>query len=315
MDKPRPSQDGCWFSGRAVTIPLALLADGRLKGRSKLVLAAIASFAGPDGRTPAISKSEIAATAGIVATNLARELRELERSGWLKIEHRPGAHSRYRLTFPAALAPVLAQQKGACTTLALPKPQASDFSAPSCVMRRPLTRGERLADAPVFSRQAVVIAVAAAGRGSVVTFALEDGTPIATIFPDDVQPCQIGDRAQLQVRQWRRRWCIAGGSASGVRWIERHPGPRLPIAPAFEFLVSGFDRYATPSGQVFVSFIGEHDALRAVASVPEKCVPRGLTNGRRIRVSRRDGAWLHPSPGCPLPQLDIYSDQFRIELL
>lgn len=302
-----------WFSGRGVLIPLAALADTRLKGRSKLVLAAIASFAGPDGRTPAISKSEIAAVAGVTATNLARELRELIQAGWLAVDHQPGANSVYRLAAPEGGGGVASAVPGSDLVV---RPRGGLVkSASGGTAHRSVGDEDRLVDAPVFSRMAVVTAVAPIGRGSLVTFALDDGGQISTIFPDDAQPCQVGDTAQLQVRQWRQRMSIAGGSTSGVRWIAHRPGQRLPEAAAFDFLVSAVDRYATPSGLIFVSFVGEHSELRAVASVQEKFVPAGLANGMRIRVSRRDGALVCATPGCPLPQLDIVSDKFRIELL
>lgn len=246
-----------WFSGDSAILPVAALENPDLKIRTKLVLAAIASHAGPDGLTPAIGKKAIAARAGLPATNLARELRELVESGWLEIRRQPGTNSVYRLKTPGAAAPAVS---------------------------------ERLADAPVSTREATVATVTRHGNSWHVAFTLEDGSRVGTIFTECDRPCEPGETARLKVREWKGRKGIAGGAAGGIEWIDHQPVPPPIEARSFELVVSDFKRFGTPAGLIYVSFKAAGDGITASAMLAEQHLPAGVADGARIRVSRGDGA-------------------------
>lgn len=278
-----------WFAGDFGIVPIEVLADPDLKIRTKLVLAALASHAGADGRTPAISKKTIASRAGLPPTNLAREIRELVESGWLEVQRQPGANSIYRLKTPGA------------RPRSAPEP-ASPVPAPE----------ERLADAPVISKIATVTMVARHGSSWHVAFSLEDDSRVGTIFTDCDKPCEPGDTANIKVREWKGRKGIAGGAANGIQWIRHKPVPPPIEAKSFELLVADFKRFGTPTGLIYVSFSAEGNEIKASAMLAERQLPADVTNGSRIRVSRSDGGLM--TVGRVEAHLDISGNGFVVEL-
>lgn len=283
-----------WFSGDCGIVPLKALANPELKIRTKLVLASIASCAGPDGCTPAISKKTIASRAGLPATNLARELRELVESGWLEVERQPGANSAYRLRMPGE-----AKTRSYQTTQNLPVPVKA-------------TAAGRLADAPVTTQTGAVATVTRHGNSWLVAFALEDGSRVGTLFTDCDEPCKPGDTARIKVREWKGRKGIAGGAANGIQWLRHHPVPPPIEARSFELGVSGLKRFGTPAGRMYISFNAQGDMLRASAMLPEQQLPAGVADGARIRVSRSDGSLM--TVGRKESYLEISGNDYVIEL-
>lgn len=283
-----------WFSGDYGVVPLKALANPDLKIRTKLVFASIASCAGPDGCTPAISKKTIAARAGLPATNLARELRELVESGWLEVERQPGANSAYRLRMPGAKTK---QQ-----------PSQANFPVP---VGKP-TAAARLADAPVVIQTGTVATVERHGNSWLVAFTLEDGSRVGTLFTDCDEPCEPGDTARIKVREWKGRKGIAGGAANGIQWMRHHPVPPPIEARSFELGVSGLKRFGTPAGRMYISFTAQGGSLRASAMLPEQQLPAGVTDGARIRVSRSDGSLI--TVGRKESHLEISGNDYVIEV-
>lgn len=284
--------DTHWFSGDYGILPIEVLANPDLKIRTKLVLAAIASLAGPDGLTPAIGKKAIAARAGLPPTNLARELRELVESGWLEVRRQPGTNSIYRLKTPDV-------QGGS------PRAQAAEPA--------PLPAEQRLSDAPVVTRKATVAMVTRHGNSWHVAFSLEDGSRVGTIFTECDRPCEPGETAYLKVREWKGRKGIAGGAADGIEWIVHKPVPPPIIAKSFDLAVSDLKRFGTPAGLIYASFSAAGDGITASAMLAEQQLPAGLADGARIRVARADGAAM--TVWRSEPHLDIGGNGYAIELL
>lgn len=285
--------DTHWFSGDYGILPIEVLANPDLKIRTKLVLAAIASLAGPDGLTPAIGKKTIAARAGLPPTNLARELRELADSGWLEVRRQPGTNSIYRLRTPDARGD---------------SPQAQDVSGSI-----QLPAEQRLSDAPVVIRKATVAMVTRHGNSWHVAFVLEDGSRVGTIFTECDRPCEPGETANLKVREWKGRKGIAGGASGGIEWLVHKPVPSPIVARAFELVVSDLKRFGTPAGLIYASFAAAGDGITASAMLPEQQLPAGLVDGLRIRVARADGAVM--TVWRSEPHLDIGGNGYVIELL
>jgi hypothetical protein len=285
-----------WFSGECGILPLKALANPDLKIRTKLVLASIASCAGPDGRTAAISKKTIASRAGLPATNLARELRELVDSGWLEVERQPGANSAYRLRMPGTKArqtiPVAPQQ-----TMLVPV-------GPVPVLR--------LADAPIILQTGTVESVTRHNNSWLVVFLLDDDSRITSLFTECSQPCRVGETAHLRVREWKGRKGIAGGATNGIHWLRRHPLPPPIEARYFDLGVSQLRRFGTPAGRMYISFTAANDLLSASAMLPEQQLPTGVADGSRIRVSRSDGTLI--SVAGNEPHFEISGREFVIEL-
>lgn len=284
--------DTHWFSGDYGILPIEVLANPDLKIRTKLVLAAIASLAGPDGLTPAIGKKAIAARAGLPPTNLARELRELVESGWLEVRRQPGTNSIYRLKTPDV-------QGGS------PRTQAAEPA--------PLPAEQRLSDAPVVTRKATVAMVTRHGNSWHVAFSLEDGSRVGTIFTECDRPCEPGETAYLKVREWKGRKGIAGGAADGIEWIVHKPVPPPIVAKSFDLAVSDLKRFGTPAGLIYASFRAAGDGITASAMLAEQQLPAGLADGARIRVARADGAAM--TVWRSEPHLDIGGNGYAIELL
>lgn len=282
-----------WFSGPAILLPLAALADPALKVRTKLVLAAIASHAGPDGITPAIGKKAIAASAGLPPTNLARELRELVDGGWLEVRRQPGTNSIYRLRIPRG-------RDGGAEARA--EPGSAQMPAE-----------QRLSDAPVVTRKATVAMVTRHGNSWHVAFTLEDGSRVGTIFTECDRPCEPGETAYLKVREWKGRKGIAGGAADGIEWIVHKPVPPPIVAKSFDLAVSDLKRFGTPAGLIYASFSAAGDGITASAMLAEQQLPAGLADGARIRVARADGAAM--TVWRSEPHLDIGGNGYAIELL
>lgn len=259
-----------WFSGRTISLPASALVDPKLKIRTKLILAAIAAVAGRNGRTKSISKGEIAAACGLPATNMARELRELVAAGWLEVSRQPGSSSIYRLKEPK------------------PRPNNA-VSVYGFKVKVPTTRSEmKMSDARMTTCTGTVAKMEKHNNSWLVSFTLPDASSVSTIFLVATKPCEIGDTAKLDVREWNGRKNIAGGAACGVHWINHHPSSPIEFK-VVEIVVSEFDRYATPAGHVFVSLLGKSDQLQAKASLPDAIVPKGIEVGSLIRISRRDG--------------------------
>lgn len=281
-----------WFSGESAILPVAALANPDLKIRTKLVFAAIASLVGPDGLTPAIGKKAIAARAGLPATNLARELRELVESGWLEVRRQPGTNSIYRLKTPDV--------QGSS-----PRARAAEPD--------PVPVEQRLSDAPVITRKATVAMVTRHGNSWHVAFSLEDDSRVGTIFTECDRPCEPGETAYLKVREWKGRKGIAGGAAGGIEWIDHKPVPPPIVAKAFDLVVSDLKRFGTPAGLIYASFNAAGAEITASAMLAEQQLPPGIGDGARIRVARADGApitvWRSEA------HLEIGGNGYVVELL
>jgi hypothetical protein len=301
-----------WFSSPAISIPASALADPTLKLRTKVILASIAAIAGPDGRTRPISKGVIAAACGLPATNLARELRELASAGWLEVSHQPGSSSVYQLKEPHlkddTMEPVRKSEVSCSRAMTL-----------AGAARR---MSGRLAATPVTTRAATVVRVEDHDNSWLVSFSLPDNSTVSTIFQGGAKPCEIGDTANVDVRDWQGRKSIAGGAACGVHWVDHHPAPSTEIKEV-ELVVSELNRYATPAGRVFVSLLGRGEQFQAQASLPDTNVPRGIEVGSLIRISRRDGGLIAPDIHYRnilpernlLPQLEFAGEAYVIERL
>lgn len=276
-----------------LTVPIELLADPDLKIRTKLVFVALASYAGEDGCTPAISKKTIASRAGLPSTNLAREIRELVESGWLEVQRQPGTNSIYRLKTAG--------------------PNSHSTPAQALPVQPSAVPEERLADAPVIAKIATVTMVVRHGSSWHVAFSLEDDSRVSTIFTDCDKPCEPGDTANIMVRAWKGRKGIAGGAANGIQWIQHKPVPPPIEAKQFELRVVNLQRFGTPNGLIYVSFSAEGNDIRASAMLAEHQLPAEVTNGSRIRVSRGDGCLM--TVGRVESHLDISGKGFVIELV
>ncbi len=278
-----------------LTVPIALLADPDIKIRTKLVFVALASYAGEDGCTPAISKKTIASRAGLPPTNLAREIRDLVESAWLEVQRQPGTNSIYRLKTPG------------------PEPEPQSSPEQDLPVRASAAPEERLADAPVIAKIGTVSMVIRHGSSWHVVFALEEDSRVSTIFTDCDKPCEPGDTANLNVREWKGRKGIAGGAANGIHWIKHKPVPPPIEARIFEMQVANFKRFGTPNGLIYVSFNAEGNEIRASAMLAEHQLPAEVTNGSRIRISRSDGRLM--TVGRVESHLDISGKGFVIELV
>ena len=290
-----------WISGRTISLPASALVDPKLKIRTKLILAAIAAVAGRNGHTKPISKGEIAAACGLPATNMARELRELVAAGWLEVSHQPGSSSIYRLKEPM--------------------PQAEDTKS-VYKSEAPTTQSNmKMLGAQMTTCAGTVAKMEKHNNSWLVSFSLPDASSVSTIFLVATRPCEIGDTAKVDVREWNGRKNIAGGAACGVHWISHHPSSPIELK-VVEIVVSEFDRYATPAGHVLVSLLGKSDQLQAKASLPDAIVPKDIEVGSLIRISRRDGGLIVLDTGQNIldeidrpSRLEIAGDAYIIERL